>query len=432
MELSGWGRYPRINIHGNSFKTPEEAAVLMAGHHSWIAHGAGRSYGDSALAEHVVFTKQFDGLIGFDRHRGVVHCAAGMTLADIIDQVLPYGWFFKVTPGTRHITIGGAIAADVHGKNHHLAGCFSNSVLSLGLMMPDGRVVTCSRTENRDLFRATCGGMGLTGLIVEATIQLTPVKSAAVNEQIIACRHLDAVVDTFKRFETATYSVAWIDCFSQGNRLGRGLVMLGEHAQDGNLSVGRSRRFSVPDRFPSGLLNSFSARLFNQCYHQMAGRSGSTRQTSLDRFFYPLDRFDNWNRLYGATGFIQYQFVIPDVAGPGGVRKVLETLTKTRHVPFLAVLKLFGPENDNMLSFPMQGYTLALDIKISPGLFPLLDELDAIVLDHGGRHYLAKDSRMKSRVFEKGYPKLPEFIQLRRQYGLPDKINSLQSRRLGI
>ena len=432
MELSGWGRYPRIDARGDFFETTAAAAELIAGGYPWIAHGAGRSYGDSALERYVIFTRRFDRLIHFDDRQGILHCTAGMTLADILGLILPRGWFLKVTPGTKHVTVGGAIAADVHGKNHHQSGCFSTSVLSLRLMLPDGRVMTCSRQENAELFRATCGGMGLTGLILDAVLQLQAVKSAYVRETTIACPNLDKILETFKRFENVPYSVAWIDCFSQGGGLGRGLIMLGEHVDDGGLSCPGSRSLTVPEAFPSMLVNGLSVQLFNDFYYSIAGRPRSARRVSLDRFFYPLDRFEAWNRVYGDSGFIQYQFVIPEAAGPQGLRTILEMILGAGRKPFLGVLKLFGPENDNLLSFPLQGYTLALDFKVSAGLFPLLDELDAVVLAHGGRHYLAKDARMNAAVFERGYPKAAEFQTIREQCGLSDKINSLQSRRLAI
>ncbi len=431
MKLSGWGCYPRIDAQGRFFGSAEEAAVLVTDEHPWIAHGAGRSYGDSALEQRVIFTRRFDRLIDFDDQQGIIHCSSGMLLGDIVDLVLSRGWFLRVTPGTKHITLGGAIAADVHGKNHHQAGCFSNSVLSVRLMMPDGQVLTCSRKENSDLFRATCGGMGLTGLIMDAVLQLEPVNSAFITETTISCKHLDEVIETLHLSHETTYSVAWIDCLAGGQKKGRGLVMLGEHADDGDLSRSCPRSQVVPAGFPSVLLNRYSVSLFNQCYYRAAGRSRSTRVT-LDRFFYPLDRLEAWNRMYGPAGFIQYQFVIPEAARTGGLRKIMDKITKARYEAFLGVLKLFGPENENMLSFPMHGVTLALDFKVSPGLFSFLDELDRIVLDHGGRHYLAKDARIKSHVFGEGYPKLAEFRQIREQYGLKDKINSLQSKRLGI
>jgi FAD/FMN-containing dehydrogenase len=432
MKLSGWGRFPKAEARGNFFQSTEEAARLMSAGHPWIAHGAGRSYGDSALNRDVIFTRQFNGLIGFDEGQGIVHCAAGMTLAEIIDRTLPRGWFLKVTPGTKQITAGGAIASDVHGKNHHQQGCFSSSVLSLRLMMPDGRIMTCSRKENFDLFRATCGGMGLTGLIIEAVIQLVRVNSAFIRERTIRCRGLDEIFEEFEKNQDTPYSVAWVDCLSVGNSQGRGLVMLGEHADDGDLSSPPWRTVTVPERFPSLLLNRFSVRLFNQFYYTTSGRTPLTRRVPLGRFFYPLDRLDSWNRMYGPAGFIQYQFVIPAGVGAEGLRAVLKRVTDAGRGPFLAVLKLFGPQNENMLSFPLLGYTLALDFKMHPRLFPLLDELDAIVLDHGGRLYLAKDARMKSGVFERGYPEAENFRKIRQRYGLTDRIRSLQSLRLSI
>ena len=429
MELSGWGRFPRVEARGEFFKSPNEAAALATATHPWIAHGAGRSYGDSALNRDVIFTRQYKELMRFDRTRGIVHCAAGMTLAELIDQVLPAGWFLAVTPGTKLITVGGAVAADVHGKNHHLAGCFSESVLSLRLMMPDGRVLACDREENPELFRATCGGMGLTGLILDVDLRLERVNSAFIQERIIPCAGLDEICGRFDRYRATPYSVAWIDCLAAD---GRGLVMLGEHADDGDLGRRPQQVLTVPKRFPSALLNRFSVGLFNQTYYLATGRRSLTRRVPLDRFFYPLDRIADWNRLYGPAGFIQYQFVIPTEAGIEGLRAVFKKMRDRGQGAFLGVLKLFGPENQNFLSFPMTGYTLALDFKAHPRLFSLLEELDAIVIAHWGRHYLAKDARLRAETFEKGYPRVEQFRAVRQRYGLTEKINSLQSRRLGL
>ncbi|MEW6077924.1 MAG: FAD-binding oxidoreductase [Thermodesulfobacteriota bacterium] len=429
MLLSGWGRYPRVEAQGSFYETEDEAAALVSAGHPWIAHGAGGSYGDSALNREVIFTRHYHRLIDLDEGRGIIRCAAGMTLAEIIDRTLPRGWFLKVTPGTRKITVGGAIAADVHGKNHHQQGCFSSSVLSFRLMLPDGRIMTCGRQENPDLFRATCGGMGLTGLVLDAALRLVRVNSAFIRERTIRCRGLNEILENLEHHQAVPYSVAWVDCLEKN---GRGLVMLGEHADDGDLSRPPPRSLSVPERFPSPLLNRFSVRLFNRLYFLAAGPSARTRRVSLDQFFYPLDRLDSWNRLYGPSGFIQYQFVLPDEAGTAGLRAVFGKMRDENVGPFLGVLKLFGPANDNPLSFPLKGCSLALDFPMHPRLFPFLDELDAIVIAHGGRHYLAKDARMKAGVFERGYPEAKNFRNIRQRYGLTEKINSLQSLRLHI
>jgi FAD/FMN-containing dehydrogenase len=429
MKLSGWGRYPCLEAQGGFFENEEEAVRLVSSGIPWIAHGAGGSYGDSALNRDVIFTRRCRRMIGFDEGQGVIRCGAGMTLAEVVDRILPSGWFLEVTPGTKKITVGGAIAADVHGKNHHLRGCFSTSVISLRLMLPEGRIMTCSREENSDLFRATCGGMGLTGLILDAGLRLVRVNSAFIRERMVRCSGLDDIIEKFETYRDASYSVAWVDGLAGS---GRGLVMLGEHADDGDLFPPPSRALSVPERFPSLLLNRFSVSLFNRLYFLAAGRKALTRRVPLDRFFYPLDRLDSWNRMYGPSGFVQYQFVIPEEGGAEGLRAVFKKMKERGIGSFLGVLKRFGPANDNLLSFPLRGYALALDFKMHPCLFSFLDELDAIVIDHGGRHYLAKDARLKADVFVKGYPEVENFRNIRQRYGLTRRINSLQSLRLNI
>jgi len=432
MKLHGWGRYPVIDAEAPWFETVDQAVELAAGPGRWIAHGLGKSYGDSALNPRVLMTRRYNKLLDFDPRQGIVTCESGVTLADLVDVFLPRGWFLTVTPGTKLITVGGAIASDVHGKNHHGAGCFSAAVLSLRLMLPDGRVMQCSPAENADLFQATCGGMGLTGLILEATIQLQRVRSAFIRETVIRCRNLEEVFEQFEINRHIPYSVAWIDCLATGADLGRSVLMLGEHAEDGRLSLPRVRPAAVPVECPDFVLNHWSVALFNQLYYRTHPSRVMERPTSIDAFFFPLDRIAHWNRLYGPRGFTQYQFVLPKAASFEGLRRILHKIAESGIGSFLAVLKLLGPRNENPLSFPMEGYTLALDFKIQPRLFPLMEELDRMLLDHGGRLYLAKDVRMSRKTFQAGYPRWEAFAALRNHYGLGDRINSLQAERLGL
>jgi decaprenylphospho-beta-D-ribofuranose 2-oxidase len=432
MKLHGWGRYPIIEAEAPSFETAGQAAELLARPGRWIAHGLGKSYGDSALNPRVLMTRRYNKLLDFDPQRGIVTCESGVTLAELIAVFLPKGWFLTVTPGTKLITVGGAIASDVHGKNHHAAGCFSAAVISLRLMLPDGRTLQCSPAENADLFRATCGGMGLTGLILDATLKLQPVHSAYIRETVIRCRNLSQGFEQFESNRHIDYSVAWIDCLATGNDLGRSILMIGEHADDGRLEPQPVRPASVPVECPDFVLNHWSVALFNRLYFHTHPSRVVERPTPIDAFFFPLDRIAHWNRLYGARGFTQYQFVLPKAASFDGLRIILRKIAASGIGSFLAVLKLFGPQNENPLSFPMEGYTLALDFKIQPRLFPLLDELDRMVLDHGGRLYLAKDARMARETFQAGYPRWEAFAALRNQYGLRDRFNSLQAERLGL
>ncbi len=431
MKLSGWGRYPIVNAQSMSFEAMEELPEILSQTGEFIVHAMGRSYGDSALNRQVIATRRYNKLIGFDPQNGMVTCESGVTLAELIDIFLPRGWFLSVTPGTKLISVGGAVAGDVHGKNHHTAGCFSSCVESFELMIADGRVLSCSRTENRELFLATCGGMGLTGIILTVRLKLKPVKSAYIRETIVRCRNLEEVFGAFQQHRSTTYSVAWIDCLAKGPHMGRSILMLGENADTGRRRLPKARRMSIPVDFPGSCLNRYTIRLFNELYYRSHPSYVENRLVPLEPFFYPLDQIANWNRMYGRGGFTQYQLVLPLNASFEGLTEILTRIAETGLGSFLAVLKLFGPENDNYLSFPMEGYTLALDFKIEKRLFPFLDELDRIVLCHGGRLYLTKDVRMQPEIFQQGYPRHQRFAALRARYGL-GKFNSLQSKRLGV
>ena len=432
MKIHGWGRYPIIEASAGYFETGSQAAALLNSCEDCIAFGLGKSYGDSALSPQIIMTRRFNKLLAFDAAQGIVRCECGVTLAELIDIFLPRGWFLKVTPGTKLITVGGAIASDVHGKNHHSAGCFSESVKDMRLLLPDGNIETCSADKNPELFRATCGGMGLTGLILDAAVQLQKVNSAYIRERIIRCANLADAFEQFEAYRDSTYSVAWIDCLAKGTALGRSILMAGEHDDDGDLISPAVPSSNIPIELPSFLLNKYSVALFNQLYYFLHPSRPNSQRTTLNAFFYPLDRIENWNRLYGGRGFTQYQLVLPKAASAKGIELVLKKVSTSGIGSFLAVLKLFGPQNENYLSFPMEGYTLTFDFKIQTRLFPLLNLLDKIVTDHGGRLYLTKDVRMQHETFAAGYPQLDKFSEIRKQYGAIKKFNSLQSKRLGF
>ncbi len=432
MKISGWGRFPCVESEGLYFETRNQLLDSLEGHGECIVYARGRSYGDSALNDRVVFTGRFDKALAFNSAEGILTCESGITLAEILESFLPRGWFLQITPGTRFISIGGAIASDVHGKNHHKVGCFSECVISFNLLLPGGDIVRCSREENPELFRATCGGMGLTGIILEATIRLQPVRSAYIREKVIRCRNLEEVFRRFEQNNNTTYSVAWIDCLAKGDDQGRSVLMLGEHADSGKLEPLLEKTISMPFNAPSFFLNKFSVSLFNRIYYAKQPAFVDGRLTPLDAFFYPLDKIAHWNRMYGSKGFTQYQLVMPKQASREGLSTVLDKVSGAGLGSFLAVLKLLGPENANYLSFPQEGYTLALDFKIQKQLFSLLDELDRVVLDHGGRVYLTKDARMPAQVFRGGYPEWERFSEIRERYRANRKFNSLQSKRLGV
>ncbi len=432
MAVYGWGNYPKIENVCHTYRTSQTVEDVIKRHGAYIPRGNGRSYGDSAMAPHIVSYTSKNFLLDFDEENGILHCEAGVMLDDILDVFVPRGWFLSATPGTKRITVGGAIAADVHGKNHHVAGTFSQSVIDFKLLLPDGSVRICSRNENKDLYRATCGGMGLTGLILQARIRLKKIKSAFIDQTVARTKNLEDTFLAFEKYRHVPYSVAWIDCLTGGKKLGRAILNIGDHATDGGLNYRDKTLLKVPLNFPAFSLNSISVRLFNTLYYHKAPARIARSRASIDNFFYPLDILDEWNKIYGKRGFIQYQFVLPMETSYTGLKKILEKISDSGKGSFLAVLKLFGEANDNWLSFPMKGYTLALDFKVEPSLFSLLDELDRIVLDHGGRFYLAKDSRLSREVFEKGYPRIEDFRRLRKKLGLDKAIRSLQSDRLGL
>ncbi|MCP4188434.1 MAG: FAD-binding oxidoreductase [Gammaproteobacteria bacterium] len=430
MNLSGWGNYPQIDSESIGLDKKQALLDWIDDKDEVIAFGNGRSYGDSALSQHVVLCRPHNYFLGFDEVSGLLHVQAGVLLSEILEVFVKRGWFLEVTPGTRLITVGGAIASDVHGKNHHQAGCFSNSVKSFQLMLPDGKIVNCSQSENHELFNATCGGMGLTGIILDAEISLTKINSAFIDQQTIKTANLRETFEAFEKYQDVTYSVAWMDCLARGDNLGRGLLMVGEFCDDGNLYYQVKRKPGVPFSFPGFALNSWSIRAFNALYY---GRASASRQkVDIESFFYPLDAIADWNRIYGRKGFVQYQFVLPRASSFEGLREILKVISDEGKGSFLAVLKLCGAENENLLSFPLEGYSLALDFKIEPGVFDLINLLDQRVLHHGGRIYLAKDARVSQAVFEKGYASVDQFRDIRQHYKMNHKFNSLQSRRVGI
>ena len=440
MRLSGWGRYPVTQARVARPRDADEvlARVLEGGRAGWIARGLGRSYGDSALAGRVLDTACLNHFIDFDAAAGVLRCSAGVSLAEIARVFAPRGWFLPVVPGTAFVTVGGAIAADVHGKNHHLDGCFSAHTRGIKIVTGSEGVVDCSRERHAELFRATCGGMGLTGVVLEAALQLRRRRSAQIRETIIKARDFRHALALFDEHQSSPYSVAWLDGLATGRRLGRSLIMLGSHVEAGAGRPGEAaftgedrRGLSVPVDMPGGLLNRHSMRAFNALYYHRVWRRRE-RVVDYRRYFWPLDAIGDWNRLYGKRGFLQYQFVLPKAAGREGLSAILTRVADSGRGSCLAVLKAFGAGNGNYLSFPLAGYTVALDFKMADGLLPFLDELDNIVSHHGGRVYLAKDARMSAATLRRGYPDWQRFVEVRARYGGERVFHSLQSRRLRL
>ncbi|MFV1997746.1 MAG: FAD-binding protein [Acidiferrobacterales bacterium] len=439
-QLSGWGRYPEQECI--TWRPEKQSGLVVES--PMIARGLGRSYGDAALNEsgNVVLTERVNRFLELDIESGKLRAEAGVSMAEVIDVCLPRGWFPQVTPGTKHVSLGGCLAADVHGKNHHRVGAFSSSVEAFNLITADGATLTCSRDENENVYRATVGGMGLTGVISEMTLQLKKVETAYVTSRHVKAADLDAAFNELAQGGPENeYSVAWIDCLSRGRKLGRSIIMQGRHAsadelgasqQKLPLQVARRRHKRFPIDLPSWALNPLSISSFNSLYYYQQGRKTQPFISDIDRYFYPLDAVEDWNRMYGKKGFVQYQCVLPTAAAFDGIKSMLEKLANSRRASFLAVLKRLGPESGGLMSFPMEGYTLALDLPLrGKELFALLDELDEQVLAAGGRVYLAKDARLGAAAFAGMYPRLAEWQKIKSRIDPGNRFTSSLARRLG-
>ncbi len=436
--LTGWGRTAPTRARVHRPAADAELAALLAGANGRgaIARGLGRSYGDAAqnAGGDVLTMTGLDRVEHFDAERGVLTAGAGLALGELARVALPQGWFSPVMPGTSHVTLGGAIAADVHGKNHHADGAFSAHVESFELLTPAGGRLTVTREQDPDSFRATAGGMGLTGVIARATVRLTRVESDRAVVDTERARDLDDVMDRMER-EDAGYrhSVAWVDCLER-RRLGRSVLIRANHAAAGERPAGayeRGRSLAVPPGIPGGLLAPLTVRAFNELYYRRAPREQRGRLEPLDSFFHPLDGVRDWNRLYGPRGLLQYQFVVPFGAHET-LRAILERLAAERRPAFLAVLKRFGAGH-GMLSFPSPGWTLAVDLPAGdPSLRRTLDAFDEQVAAAGGRVYLAKDSRMRPELLEAMYPELPAWRAVRERLDPERRLRSDLARRLGL
>ena len=443
MKLSGWGRYPVLDCRLERLRERDSLPDLLDRNDTLIARGNGRSYGDAALNPPLTLSMlAMDRLQAFDTQTGLLTCEAGVLLADILETFVPRGWFPPVVPGTKFVTVGGMIAADVHGKNHHQDGSFGAHVESLLLVTANGEPRTCSRTENADLFRATLGGMGLTGVILSASFRLKPIETAFVMEETLATEDLDETMTLFETSANWPYSVAWIDCLARGAKQGRSLLMCGKFMEHEALPTRlapdplrpvAARQLTVPVDAPAVLLNRLSIRAFNEWYYRRGARLSRPRPVHFDPFFFPLDRVRAWNWLYGRRGFVQYQCVLPKGESPIGIRALLDRISTARHASFLAVLKLFGPAGEGLLSFPMEGYTLTLDFPMHTGTPALLVALDEITHRHGGRVYLAKDACSTPARLRQGYPQCDMFNTIRTEAAGPvPKFASALSRRLAL
>lgn len=405
QKVANWGNYPCIEAEVLAFQTLNEAREEMRKPVKLIARGNGRCYGDASLQKNIISTKNWNKFIAFNRQSGEIECESGVLLSEVIELSIPNGFFIAVTPGTKFVTVGGAIASDIHGKNHHVDGCFSEHVIFFTLLTAEGEIKKCSRDENADIFWSTMGGMGLTGIILTARFKLKKIETAFIRNEAIQAKNLDEIFALFEESESWAYNVAWLDCLQKGKNIGKSIMLRGEHAvlnelpqkmRKNPLQSKKKISLNVPFYFPSFALNPFTIKIFNWFFYNKQGKKHIKNYVSLDSFFYPLDSIHNWNKIYGKKGFIQYQFVIPKPKGKEGMQRILETIAASGNGSFLVVLKLFGRNNPLAYNaFPFEGYTLALDFKVNDKLPSLVQALDSIVEEYGGRIYRTKDAMSK-------------------------------------
>ena len=440
-ELSGWGLYPRSQSQVTAPASVDGVRAALSAEGT-IARGLGRSYGDAALnaGRRVLLMSHLDRILSFDAERGVVCCEAGVSLSQLIERFAPQGWFPLITPGTRYVTVGGCIANDVHGKAHHAQGSFLESVLSMRLMLASGEVVTLSRDESPELFYGCFGGMGLLGIVLDATLRLRRITTTYFRQQAFVADDLEGLVQLMVEHDASfLYSVATIDPLAKGARLGRGVLTVGDHASLDDLPkalakdplrVGGSPLVGVPLELPVATVNPVTLKLLHTVIKRVLARAAPL--VHADRFFFPLDAIANWNRGYGHHGFTQYQFVIPRADGVRCLRQLLEAIVAAEVLPTLNVLKRLGPQNAAPLSFPMEGFTLAVDIPIRPGTEALTRRLDAMVAEAGGRIYLGKDAYLLPQSFDRMYPRHAEWRALKARVDPATVFQSDLSRRVGL
>lgn len=417
-----WGRYPQVQ-HAGVIKVSSltDLPDFRAVRGGILPYGYGRSYGDSCLNEGGVLIDAtgLNRLIEFDDQLGILRCEAGVMLADILRVIVPRGWFLPTTPGTKYVSVGGAIANDVHGKNHHVAGTFGANVTRFELLRSDGSRLVCSPAENSEMFEATIGGLGLTGLILWAEFRLRSIPGPYIQMEQIPFGSLDEFfdisADSDRHFE---YTMSWVDCMAVGRHLGRGLFMRGNHAWQKSIPGKNWRpkeRFSLPIDLPSFALNNITVRAFNAVNYRSQYLMTKRGTVPYDGFFYPLDFVGHWNRMYGSAGFLQYQCVVPYAADRTAIKRLFNTISASGEGSFLAVLKTFGDRRTpGMLSFPRPGVTLALDFAFrGQRTLDLLTRLDEIVLEAGGAVYPAKDARMAPDVFRHSFPRWRTFSEYR-------------------
>ncbi|HTI90889.1 MAG TPA: FAD-binding oxidoreductase [Puia sp.] len=439
-KLAGWGNYPVIESFTLSPRNEEDVKkdIDMG---PLVPRGLGRSYADQAVndGKYVAICTKLNHFLNFDEKEGILECEAGVSLEEIISVFGPKGWLPMICPGTKFVTIGGAIANDIHGKAHHIDGSFVNCVISFSILLADGTTVEASRTEHSDLFWANFGGLGLLGVILKAKLKLRKIETTYFRQKSVVIKNLDHMLEALDKYDHEyNYSVAWIDAMAKGKKLGGGVLTLGNAAKleelpaklkEDPLKIHSTGKLAVPFFLPSFALNGLTVRLLNRV---IAFVQNSPKDfVHYEKFFFPLDAINNWNKGYGKRGFIQYQFVIPEENGKQHLTEILEMIADSGCTPFLNVFKRMG-DGQGILSFPFKGYTLAIDFPVTKNLLTFTPKLDAKVLAAGGRLYLGKDALLQEAMFKAMYPQYEQWLAIKRKYDPEEKFSSNISRRIGL
>lgn len=430
--LSGWGRNQVLKCNLKKPKNLDQLKNITRG--KLIARGLGRSYGDSSLQKNcTVITSKLNKILYFDKTKGIIETESGISIKEILQHIIPCGWFLKVTPGSKFITVGGMVASDVHGKNHHKFGSFRHQIIELKVLNENNKILTCNKKKNKDLFNYTIGGMGLTGIVYSCRFKLLKIKSNLMYQQKIKNKNIHETIKSLKESSKWTYNVAWIDTSARGKNIGRSILFRAEHSKEKNLkkldsTFLKNKRINFKNIFPNWIINSFVINIMNKIYFYLSFNNKSL--IDINEYFYQLDKINNWNLIYGSKGFISYQFVIPFRNSTNTILKILHLLNKKKIYSFVSVIKILG-KKDGFLSFGIKGFTLVFDFPISKDIYKTLEKIDDIIIKSKGNIYLCKDSRISVNKFSKMKSSFHsfKFLKLRKKMS---RFSSKQSERLKI
>ena len=431
--INGWGKYGKYKVKLYKPKTIDLVKEILKKSHSetFICRGLGRSYGDSSINSKIINLVNIKKKFEISKKKNEITCTSNFSIKELLPILLKENFFLKVTSGTQYVTIGGAIASDIHGKNHHQDGSFCDHINEIEVMLANGKIIKCSKNKNRKLFISTCGGMGLTGIILSAKIRLSKIPSSFIKETTIKSNSLKETLDYFKKYNHKKYIVSWIDTNAKNDNLGRGIIYIGEHIKKTNNNSSKHNSFRIPFNFPNFLLNNFLLKLLSKVFF-LKSLKFKDDIVEMEKYFYPLDNIEDWNKIYGKKGFVQIQILVSNKNVIKNLKKIILFFQKKNQVSFISTLKKMGKKNKNLLSFPEEGYTITFDIKNNTNLKIFYQELEGILIKMNAKIYLTKDALMTEKYFNKTYLNKKKFLQYKKLYDPHFKFTSNQSKRLGI